>query len=158
MRGLLLEPLISHQAYHKGRSFLFLIFINDLPQSLSLKVRLFADDAILYFEVAPADDCQVLQSDLNKLTEWEGKWLMSFNPSKCEVLTVTRKKQPALFNYSMHDQILNKVKSTKYLGVTITSDLNWNKNINQTVDKANQMLGFVKRRTRAYKALVRVLF
>ena len=81
---------------------LFLIFMNDLSQSLSSKVRLFADDAILYFEVASADDCQMLQSDLYKLTEWEEKWLMSFNQSKCEVLTVTRKKQPTLFNYSMH--------------------------------------------------------
>ena len=106
----------------------------------------------------------MLQSDLNKLTEWEKKWLMSFNPSKCEVLTVTRKKQPTLFNYTMHDQILNRVKSTKYLGVTITSDLNWNKHINQTAGKANQMLGFVKRniktrshniKTKAYKTLVR---
>ena len=72
---------------------LFLIFINDLPQSLSSKVRHFADDAILYFEVASVDDCQMLQSDLNKLTEWEEKWLVSLNSSKCEVLTVTRKKQ-----------------------------------------------------------------
>ena len=35
--------------YRKG--LLFLIFINDLPQSLSPKVRLFAGDAILYYEV-----------------------------------------------------------------------------------------------------------
>ena len=106
----------------------------------------------------------MLQSDLNKLTEWDEKWLISFNPSKCEVLTVTRKKQPTLFNYSMHDQIFNRVKSTKYLGVTITSDLNWNKHINHTAGKANQMLGFIKRtlktrshniKTKAYKALVR---
>ena len=62
-------------------------------------------DAILYSEVASADDCQMLQSDLNKLTKWEEKWLMSFNSSKCEVLTVTRKKQLTLFNYSMHAQI-----------------------------------------------------
>ena len=75
---------------------LFLIFINDLPQSLTSKVRFFADDAILYIEVASADDCQMLQSDLNKLTEWEEKWLMSFNPSKCEVLTVTCKNQTYL--------------------------------------------------------------
>ena len=43
-------------------------------------------------------------------------------------------------------------------------DLNWNKHINQTAGKANQMLGFVKRniktrshniKTKAYKALVR---
>ena len=89
---------------------------------------------------------------------------MSFNPRKCEVLTVTRKKQPTLFNYSMHDHILNRKKRTKYLGVTIISDLNWNKHINQTAGKANQMLGFVKRniktrshniKTKAYKALAR---
>ena len=35
--------------YRKG--LLFFIFINDLPQSLSPKVRLFAGDAILYYEV-----------------------------------------------------------------------------------------------------------
>ena len=109
---------------------MFFIFINDLPQCLSSKIRLFADDAILYLEVASVDDCQVLQSDLNKLTEWEEKWLMSFDPSKCEVpvLTVTCKKQPTLFNYSMPDQNLNRLKSTKYLAA-INSDLNWNKHI-----------------------------
>ena len=51
---------------------LFLIFINDLPQSLSSKVNFFADNVILYFEVASAGDCQMLQSDLNKLTELIG--------------------------------------------------------------------------------------
>ena len=64
----------------------------------------------------------------------------------------------------MHAQILNGVKYTKYLGVSITSDRNWNKHNNQVTGKANQMLGFVKRniitrsqhlKTKAYKALVR---
>ena len=54
--------------------------------------------------------------------------------------------------------------SRSNLGVTITSDLNWNKHINQTEGKANQTLGFVKRniktrshniKTKTYKALVR---
>ena len=70
--------------------------------------------------MASADDCQVLESDSNKLTEWEEKWQMSFNPSKCEVglLAVTHKKQSTLFDYSMHDMIFNRVKRTQYLGVT----------------------------------------
>ena len=35
---------------------------------------------------------------------------MIFNPSKCEVLTVTRKKQLTLFNYSMHFKQSKKYK------------------------------------------------
>ena len=46
---------------------LFFISINDLSKFLSSKVRLFADDAILHYEVTSADDCQVLQNDLNRL-------------------------------------------------------------------------------------------
>ena len=89
---------------------------------------------------------------------------MEFNPSKCEALSVTRKKSPTVYSYTLHDQILNRVKSTKYLGVTISSDLNWNKHISNITGKANQALGFVRRniitrshtiKTRAYKALVR---
>ena len=90
---------------------------------------------------------------------------MNFNPSKhgkCEALTVIRKRLPIVLNYTIHDQILNRVKYTKYLGVSTTSDLNWNEHINQVTGKANQMLGFVKRniktrlqnlKTEAYKPL-----
>ena len=64
----------------------------------------------------------------------------------------------------MHGHTLNRLKSTKYLGLTITSDLNWNKHINNITARANQSLGFVKRnvktrskdiKTKVYKALVR---
>ena len=89
---------------------------------------------------------------------------MEFNPIKCESLTVTRKRSPVIYHYSLHGLTLNRVKSTKYLGITITSDLNCNKHIGQITGKANQALGFVKRniktrsrkvKTLAYKALVR---
>ena len=89
---------------------LFLIYINDLPQSLSSKVRLFADDAILYHEITSEKDCKILQEDLNKLTQWEALWLMEFNPIKCESLTVTRKRSPVIYHYSLHGLTLNRVK------------------------------------------------
>ena len=89
---------------------------------------------------------------------------MEFNPSKCEILSVTRKKSPTAYSYTLHGHTLNRVKSTKYLRLTITSDLNWNKQINNITARANQSLGFVKRnvktrsrdiKTKVYKALVR---
>ena len=99
---------------------LFLLYINDLPNSLTSKVRLFADDAIVYSEINSISDSQILQQDLDKLTLWEKTWLMEFNPIKCEVLSVTRKRNPVAYSYSLHKETLRRVSSTKYLGVTIS--------------------------------------
>lgn len=89
---------------------------------------------------------------------------MEFNTGKCEILTVTKKRKPLIQNYSLHGHVLQRVKSTKYLGVTISYGLSWNNHINSVTATANRTLGFVKRnivsrsqtvRTLAYKALVR---
>ena len=49
---------------------LFLVFINDMPESIASHCRLFADDSILYRKVANKDDCKALQDDLEALQEW----------------------------------------------------------------------------------------
>ena len=143
---------------------LFLLYINDLPNGISSGVHLFADDAIVYRTISDPSDCQTLQEDLDKLSNWEKTWLMEFNASKCEVLTVTNKRSPIVTNYILHGQALKNVKSAKYLGVTIISNLKWNTHIDNIRATANKTLGFVKRnvrtrqtpiKTKAYQALVR---
>ena len=54
---------------------------------------------------------------------------MEFNASKCEVLTVTNKRFSIVTNYIIHGQAIKKVKSAKYLGIAITSNLKWNTHI-----------------------------
>ena len=58
----------------------------------------------------------ILQRDLNTLSEWENKWLMSFNPSKCVHLTITRKTNPLKSSYSICGSVIQQSNSAKYLG------------------------------------------
>ena len=50
---------------------LFLLYINDLPDSLQSQVRRFADDTAVYLTVQGQADSKKLQNNLDKLQEWE---------------------------------------------------------------------------------------
>ena len=89
---------------------------------------------------------------------------MSFNPEKCETLSITRKRSPLPSEYSLHKKPLQTVKESKYLGVTITQDLRWDTHVTNVTNRANQKLGLLRRalkvssisaKEQAYKALVR---
>ena len=57
-QGIVLEPL------------LFLCHINDLPDSVTSNVRLFADDFLLYRTIKSQEDHYKLQNDLISLEKW----------------------------------------------------------------------------------------
>ena len=76
---------------------LFLMYINDMPDSIKSNIRLLADDTIMYLTITNHSDCQALQSDLTTLESWESEWLMAFNPEKCEVIRITKKKKNSTF-------------------------------------------------------------
>ena len=68
---------------------LFLLYINDLPSNVTSKIRLYADDVILYREIHSAEDIIKLQKDLDIIAQWVHTWLMKLNLTKCEHLTIT---------------------------------------------------------------------
>ena len=109
------------------RPVLFLIFINDLPENIRSSVRLFADDCVLYRNIESPMDCQILEDDLNSLAQWETDWQMKFYVAKCHSMMVTRHPpdKHIQFDYTLHQQRLEQVQSAKYLGLTITNDLDW---------------------------------
>jgi len=52
---------------------LFLCFINDLPENIQRRIKLYADDVLLYSTITTPDDCHQLQTDLQTLEQWAKK-------------------------------------------------------------------------------------
>ncbi len=124
---------------------MFLIFINNIGCNINSKIRLFADDALISRYVNNKEDSNNLQKDQDQLCEWENKWQMSFNPSKCSVMIITRKKKLVISNYIMHGQILSCEEHHPYLGVEIAKDLFWNHHINNIAQSAHRFTNFLRR-------------
>ena len=143
---------------------LFLLFINDLPDCVQSKTRLFADDCILYRRIKSQQDCDLLQDVLNQLAVWEKKWGMAFHQDKCSTIRISRSRKPFTGNYSLKGHVLTTKDSTRYLDVELQSNMAWNKHMDQTIKKGNSMLGFLRRnlkvryestKTAAYSSLIR---
>ena len=49
------------------------------------------------------------------------------------------------FNYTLHQQRLDQVQSSKYLGITITDNLDWVQHISEISAKATKTMGFLRR-------------
>ena len=143
---------------------LFLLYINDIANGIDSKMRLFADDSILYRDVQNPSDHNTLAADIEKLHKWAITWQMDFNISKCAILTITNKRTPIIYPYMMNNVLIPRVEQHDYLGVTLDRRLSWKPHITKVCTKANRTLGLVKRtlhaapkqvRKVAYETLVR---
>ena len=67
---------------------LFVIYINDLPDSVISYIVLYADDTKLYREIQLDSDTIVVQDDLFSLSDWSDDWLLLFHPDKCIVIRI----------------------------------------------------------------------
>ena len=84
---------------------LFLTYINDIANGINGQMRLFADDALLYYPVRTIADGASLQHDLHTLHRWSKSWKMAFNGKKCHVMHVTRNIN--ITNCSTHSDTTN---------------------------------------------------
>ena len=122
--------------------FLFLVYINDLPAvcSMKSKIAIFADDNSL---IQPRNQNMFLiKIDTNEMTNWFACNKLSINFSKCETISFSIGKPPAL----KIDNISNPDKPhCKYLGVQLEPELNFREHISYVAKKLNKFCRLVYR-------------
>ena len=102
---------LLHQGCPKVQSKLCpCLFLHYLPEGIGSTVRSFADDTVMYRTIDNKTDSHRLQADLNNLAKWEKICQMQFHPDKYQVLRITNKRKPTIFNYTLHDHILATVR------------------------------------------------
>ena len=89
--------------------------------------------------------CRLISTNLDTLEEWSKKWQMRFNPAKCSLLRVTRKRSPIKTSYTMMGTELETMDHHPYLGVELASGLEWKHHIKQITGKAQRTLNFLQR-------------
>ena len=106
--------------------------------------RLFADDSSLAATGNNVSDIETkLNSDLQNVSTWAKTWLVDFNPSKTEVLFISKTiyNKPKLF---FDNKELGFVDSHKHLGVTLCDDGKWHQHIQCITSSASKILGTMR--------------
>lgn len=125
---------------------LFSLFVNDLPDHILMSQKLlFADDIKIYYRIERPSDCVALQNDLNSVNNWCNENCLLLNSNKCKVMTVTRKRNIILFDYSIDRVVLERASSVADLGVVFDHELRFSDHIFDISTRANKILGFVLR-------------
>ena len=149
---------------------LFVLYVNDLPDTCTCQVRLFADDTKIYTSSDLEEGTKALQKDLDSLQLWSDNWLLRFHPEKCQVLKLGYRKSEA--NYYMrgtrdgedYNVMLQESEVERDLGVFIDNNLSFKQQVGKTTAKANQIVGIIRRTfdflsddlfLQLYKSLVR---
>lgn len=130
---------------------LFLLMINDLPDTIRLaECLLFADDLKLFLGISSVADSAALQSDINAAAEWSVANRLPFNAAKCKVITFSRKRLPLLTDYGLGDACLERVEEISDLGLVLDTKLDFRRHVSNICKRASKTLGFVMRASKQF--------
>ena len=123
---------------------LFLININDISENLQGSARLFADNTSLSYSSRNLQNLQlIIYDDLKHLHEWARRLLITFNPSKTEVLLISNTFIDFDMQLVMDDSVLKIVDMHKHLGVTLSFNNKWNKHVELIIKSGSKQVSYL---------------
>ena len=124
---------------------LFLIYINDLPNSSSiLAFYLFADDTNIYCEAEDLDLLQrIVNRELKKVKFWLDVNKLSLNIDKTNFIIFKSPKQPSsdMINIKVGSLPIRKTCYVKFLGILLDENLSWKYHLTELSKKLARTCG-----------------
>jgi len=125
---------------------LFLIYVNDITESLLSLTRLYADDSSLYCASTSSQDLEgILNHDLRQISIWAKQWLVNFNPSKTEAILFSLKNVQNFPRLLFDNTEIAFVESHKHLGVTLSSNGQWSTHIGNILSSAYKIINIMRK-------------
>ena len=123
----------------------FLIYVNDIVNRIGKEnIQLYADDTVIFINGDNEFEIQnKLQNLLNIFSYWCKENKLSINADKTKMVcfgTKQRIKKVKKLKVSLMNTFIQQVPSYKYLGITLDASLNFNLQIQQTMNKVSHKL------------------
>ena len=127
---------------------LFLVYINDLPLSVSYSnIHLFADDTKCSHMIKSQSDAIQLQFDLDRLSHWSSLWRLLFNDEKCVLMQFCRNPHALVVDssYRIAGKLITPRENHRDLGLILQQNLGWSNHYDLISGKAYGQLSLICR-------------
>ena len=129
---------------------LFLIYINDLTDSLRSNPKLFDDDTSLFSVVHDINQSGInLNDDLEKVSNWAFQWKMSFNPD------INKQAQGVIFSrrlpksnspsLTLNGTSITQSEIQNHLEMFLDSKLDFKEHIQNVLNKVSKTIGLLRK-------------
>ena len=125
---------------------LFLLYINDMVNcSDILKFSLFADDSTAsHSDTDLNTTLNTLKDEFSKVLDWLQANKLIINLQKTHMMLFTNKTRPATLSININNNVITEINETKFLGVIVDNQLNWNAHIKHISNKVSKSIAILR--------------